>query len=127
MRSAASAYLPMMRWMFQSSACFGMLRWAGSRSGDADPIGNQSSWAQPVRRPRWVIWIMHAAVLLDLIGHAPDPRDDLVLVRVQVSERGRAVLGDDRRARRHRHADSALRLFDVVEPVAVGRASPSTE
>ncbi len=60
-RSAASAYLPTMRSMSQSSASFGTARWAGSRSGDGATTGSQSSWAQPVRRPRWVSWIMHAA------------------------------------------------------------------
>ena len=60
-RSAAAAYLPTMRSMSQSSASLGTARWAGSRSGDADSTGSQSSWAQPVRRPRWVSWIMHAA------------------------------------------------------------------
>ena len=60
-------------------------------------------------------------VLVDLVGHAPDERHDLVLVGVQVAERRRAVLGDDRRAGGHRHADPALGLLDVVQPVAVAR------
>ncbi len=60
-RSAASAYLATMRSMSQSSASFGMARWAGSRSGEGATTGSQSSCAQPVRRPRWVSWIMHAA------------------------------------------------------------------
>ena len=60
-RSAASAYLPTMRSMSQSSASLGIVRWAGSRSGDGASTGSQSSCAQPVRRPRWVSWIMQAA------------------------------------------------------------------
>ena len=60
-RSAASAYLPTMRSMSQSSASLGTARWAGSRSGDGASTGSQSSCAHPVRRPRWVSWIMQAA------------------------------------------------------------------
>ena len=60
------------------------------------------------------------AVLVHLVGEPADPGDDLVLVGVQVAERRRAVLGHHGRAGGHRHADAALRLLDVVEPVAVG-------
>ena len=60
-RSAASAYLATMRSMSQSSASLGMARCAGSRRGEGATTGNQSSCAHPVRRPRWVSWIMQAA------------------------------------------------------------------
>ena len=61
MRSAASAYSPTMRSMSHCSASFGWLRCAGSRSREGATTGNQSSWPHPVRRPRWVIWIIATA------------------------------------------------------------------
>ena len=77
---------------------------------------------RPPGAPAEVGELDHAggAVLVDLVGHPPDPRHDGVVVGVQVAERRRAVLGDHRRARRHRHPDAALGLLDVVQPVAIG-------
>jgi hypothetical protein len=53
--------VPTMRSMSQPRPPSGCDRWAGSRIGDGASTGSQSSWPHPVRRPRWVIWIMHAA------------------------------------------------------------------
>ena len=77
----------------------------------------------PTRPPAEVRELDHAgrAVLVDLVGHPPQPRHDLVAVGVEVAEGRRAVLGHHGRARRHRHADAALGLLHVVQPVAVGR------
>ena len=60
-----------------------------------------------------------ASVLVAVVGEPPEPGHDLVPIGVQVAEGGRAVLGDDRRARGHGQRDAALGLLDVVEPVAV--------
>ena len=120
MRSAASAYFTTMRSMSQSSASLGTARWAGSRRGDG-ASDRQPVVLCPAGAPAEVGQLDHARrpVLVDLVAHAADPRHDGVVVGVQVAERRRAVLGDDGRAGGHRHADAALGLLDVVEPVAV--------
>ena len=59
------------------------------------------------------------AVFVDVVGELAEPRDDLVLVEVQVAEGRRAVRGDDRRPADHRQRDAALRLLAVVEAVAL--------
>ena len=47
--------------MSQSSAGFGVARWAGSRSWVDDTTGSQSPLSQRVRLPRWDSWIITAA------------------------------------------------------------------
>ncbi len=59
------------------------------------------------------------ARLVAVVGEAPQPGHDLVLVGVQVAEGRRRVLGDDGRAGGHGERDAALGLLDVVEAVAV--------
>ena len=57
------------------------------------------------------------AVAVAGIGQLPQPRNDLVLVDMEVAERRRRVLGDDRRAAGDGQRDPALRLLLVIEPV----------
>ena len=59
-RSVASAKSAMMRAMSQSSASLGKALCAGSRCLEEDTEGSQSPLDQPVRRPRWVSWIITA-------------------------------------------------------------------
>ena len=46
--------------MSASSISFGKLRWAGSRTDDAEIVGSQSPSSATVLRPRWVSWTMVA-------------------------------------------------------------------
>ena len=59
------------------------------------------------------------AVIVALVHQPPHPRHDLVLVKQQVPEGGRAVRPHHRRARRHRQRDPALGAFDVIGAIAV--------
>jgi hypothetical protein len=62
-----------------------------------------------------------STVFVDLVGHPPDPWDDLVGVGMQVSERRWAVRRHHRGARCHGHRQATLGLLDVVGPVPVLR------
>ena len=111
-----------MRSMSQSSISLGKARWAGSRTGEADSTGSQSALFQSVRRPRWVSWIITARRARGSRRRARrSQRHDLVAIGMQIAEGRRAVARDDRRARRHGQRDAALRLLDMVEPVALLR------
>ena len=59
-RRAASAKARTTRRMSASSISFGKLRWAGSRTDEAEIVGSQSPSSQTVRRPRWVSWTIVA-------------------------------------------------------------------
>jgi hypothetical protein len=56
-----------------------------------------------------------------LVGQAAQPGHDLVLVDEQVAEHRRAVRRHHGRARRHGQRRAALRLFDVIQAIAVLR------
>ena len=58
------------------------------------------------------------AVLVHAVGQLSKPRHDLVLVDMQVAERGGAVRGDDGGATHHGQPDAALGLLLVIEAVA---------
>ena len=64
-RCAAAAYSPTIALDVPVLGLLGegaMRRLAHRRRGDS--TGSQSAWFQPVRRPRWVSWIMHARAVL---------------------------------------------------------------
>ena len=58
-------------------------------------------------------------MFVHVVGQLAKPRHDLVLVHVQVAERGRALRRHHRGAAHHRQSDPALGLLDVVEAVPV--------
>ena len=59
------------------------------------------------------------ALLVDVVGELLEPGHAFVLVEKDVAERLRAVGRHHRRAADHGERDAALRLFGVVEPIAL--------
>ncbi len=60
-----------------------------------------------------------AVMLMAIIGQPLKPRDNLVLVGMQVAKRRRAVLCHQGRPGRHGHRDPALGLLQMIEPISV--------